>query len=68
MSKPSLCDLTATEASKRIRAGELTSVAYVESCLERIKTREPEVEAWVHLDPEQAEKLLEWTHDSIVHE
>ena len=21
-----------------------------------------------HLDPEQAEKLLEWTHDSIVHE
>jgi amidase len=42
--------LSASEAAARIRAGNLTSEALVRSCLERIDSREPQVNAWVHLD------------------
>jgi Asp-tRNA(Asn)/Glu-tRNA(Gln) amidotransferase A subunit family amidase len=47
-------ELTATEAARRIRAGELTSVELVQSCLDRIAEREPDVQAWAHLDSDQA--------------
>jgi len=46
--------LSAAEAARRIARGELTSVALVQSCLERIATREPEVEAWAWLNAELA--------------
>jgi Asp-tRNA(Asn)/Glu-tRNA(Gln) amidotransferase A subunit family amidase len=42
--------LSASEGAARIRAGNLTSEALVRSCLERIDSREPQVNAWVHLD------------------
>ena len=53
--------LSATEMAARVRAGEVTSVRLVESCLERIDAREGAVEAWEWLDDghvlEQARRL-----------
>lgn len=46
--------LSAAEAARRIARGELTSVALVRACLERIAARESEVHAWASLDPEAA--------------
>jgi Asp-tRNA(Asn)/Glu-tRNA(Gln) amidotransferase A subunit family amidase len=47
-------DLSATEASARIASGKLTSEALVAACIERIRGREKEVQAWAHFDPEAA--------------
>lgn len=44
------CELSATEALHRIAAGELKSIAWVESCLDRIDAREPDVQAWSYLN------------------
>lgn len=46
--------LSAQEAAQSIREGSITSVRLVESCLERIYEREPEVKAWAHFDAEAA--------------
>ncbi len=46
--------LSAVEAAAAIEAGTLTSEKLVQSCLERIAGREPEVHAWAFLDPELA--------------
>ncbi len=46
--------LTATEAARRIRDGELTSQELVQSCLDRIEEHEETIGAWVHLDKEYA--------------
>ena len=46
--------LSATEARARMRAGSLTAEAYLQACLERIRAREPEVRAWVHLEADKA--------------
>ncbi len=47
-----------------MRAGRVTSVELVESCLGRIRETEPRVEAWIYLDPEyalaQAKAVDEW--------
>ncbi len=43
-------ELSASEAARQIRAGELTSEGLVEACLARIEDREATVKAWVHLD------------------
>jgi amidase len=51
------CDLTAVEAISRIVQGKLTRAALVASCAERIKTREPQVQAWQYLDIEAALEL-----------
>ena len=51
---PKLNELTASEAARRIAAGEITSEAVVADCLSRIREREPAVQAWQHLDPEYA--------------
>ena len=48
------CFLPAGEAAAAISAGTLTSEALTASCLRRIAAREPEVHAWVWLDPEAA--------------
>src|SRR5271166_3368436 len=48
--------LTATAATRLIRAGRLRPETLMESCLARIATREPEVRAFAHLDPAQARR------------
>lgn len=49
-----LSALTAREAARRIEAGTLTAEALTRACLDRIAAREPAVNAWEFLDPEQA--------------
>jgi Asp-tRNA(Asn)/Glu-tRNA(Gln) amidotransferase A subunit family amidase len=46
--------LSAVALARLIDAGELTVEAVVESCLDRIRDRDPVVRAWAWLDPEQA--------------
>jgi Asp-tRNA(Asn)/Glu-tRNA(Gln) amidotransferase A subunit family amidase len=46
--------LSATEAAARIAAGTLKSEALVQACLERIRERDSEVQAWAFIDPEAA--------------
>ena len=55
MSKdPTAAGLSATEAARRIRDGELTSEELVQSCLERIDEIEDTIGAWTHLDKDYA--------------
>ena len=44
----------ASEAARLIREGAVTSVQYVEACLELIGKRDADVQAWAFLDPEYA--------------
>ncbi|NQW09234.1 MAG: amidase [Alphaproteobacteria bacterium] len=46
--------LTAWAALRRIEAGTLTAEALMQACQARIAEREPEVGAFIHLDPEAA--------------
>jgi Asp-tRNA(Asn)/Glu-tRNA(Gln) amidotransferase A subunit family amidase len=46
--------MTATEAARRIHAGDLDPEELMEACLARIAAREPVVQAFVHLEPTQA--------------
>jgi amidase len=50
----SLNELSATEIAGRIAARELTAEQVVADCLARIATREPEIHAFAHVDPELA--------------
>ncbi len=43
-------ELTAAEAARLVRAGELSPLDLVEALIERIEQTEPRVRAWVHLD------------------
>lgn len=45
-------DLTATEAAARIRQSKLRPVELVEACLDRMRTRDPHLGAFVHIDRE----------------
>jgi Asp-tRNA(Asn)/Glu-tRNA(Gln) amidotransferase A subunit family amidase len=47
-------ELSAGAAAEAIRAGQLTSEALVQACLERIAESDDKVQAWAHLDPELA--------------
>lgn len=47
-----LLDLTASAAGDLIARGELSSEALTRACLERIKQRNPDVGAFVHINPE----------------
>ena len=47
-------DLSAAEAARRIAAGALSAEELVRGCLERIRAREPQVQAWTFLDEEHA--------------
>ncbi|HEX6670221.1 MAG TPA: amidase [Gemmatimonadales bacterium] len=49
-----LSELTATEATRRIRAGRVTPTALLDACVARIDACDPEIRAWVHLDREEA--------------
>ncbi len=52
--KGSLYGLGVCEAVARLRDGSLSSRDLTAACLERIKAFDPEIEAWVFLDPEHA--------------
>ncbi|MBD3679696.1 MAG: amidase [Rhodobacteraceae bacterium] len=47
-------DLTATEALQRIEGGSLTAESYARDLLAVCAEKEPEVQAWPHLNPETA--------------
>jgi aspartyl-tRNA(Asn)/glutamyl-tRNA(Gln) amidotransferase subunit A len=51
-----LHDLTATEAARQIRTGEVNPVELLEACLARIDACDPEIRAWVHVDREGARR------------
>jgi amidase len=50
LSEIALNTLSATELAAAIAAGKVQSEALVAACLERIRARDPEVQAWAHLD------------------
>jgi amidase len=50
----SLCDLTAAEMARRLRAGELSAREVMQAHLDRIADRNPRLNAIVTLDPERA--------------
>lgn len=47
-------ELTIQEAGERMRAGELTAEKLMESCLERIHSREATIHAWVEVYEQEA--------------
>lgn len=49
-----LNELTASDAARRIAAGEIGSEAVVADCIRRVEAREPAVQAWEYLDPAYA--------------
>ena len=49
-----LIKISAVNAVEMMQKGEITSEEYVTAFLEHIKNREPEVGAWIFLDPEMA--------------
>ena len=42
----------AAETARRIRNGEWSAESVARACLERITTREPDIGAWAHVDPD----------------
>jgi Asp-tRNA(Asn)/Glu-tRNA(Gln) amidotransferase A subunit family amidase len=49
-----LNEMGAAEIVRRLARREITSSDVVEASLQRIAAREPEVQAWAHIDPERA--------------
>ncbi len=49
-----LIELSATDAIRKIRNGEITSEELVQACLDRIEQVDGEIEAWAHLKPDHA--------------
>ncbi|PYO20512.1 MAG: hypothetical protein DMD85_16655, partial [Candidatus Rokuibacteriota bacterium] len=43
-------DLGVRAAAAAIRAGEVTSAALVDACLDRIRDVDPSLRAWIHVD------------------
>lgn len=64
MPAESLTALSATEAAAEIARGAVSSEDYTRGCLDRIAALEPKVQAFAHLDPEnaltQARERDEW--------
>jgi Asp-tRNA(Asn)/Glu-tRNA(Gln) amidotransferase A subunit family amidase len=54
MDLTSLCSLSASEGARLIRDGVISSEQLVESCLARVRERDPDVQAWTFLDPAHA--------------
>ena len=46
--------LGANSAAAKIKAGELSSEALVQACLDRVSEREPQIRAWSWLDADAA--------------
>ena len=45
--------LSIAEAHAQMRAGKLTAVQLAEDCLARVSAREPDVQAWVHINADE---------------
>ncbi|MDH5557500.1 MAG: amidase [Alphaproteobacteria bacterium] len=58
-----LAALTASEAARQIRDGEITSQELVQGCLDRIDALEDNIGAWTHLDREYALAQAEAAQD-----
>ncbi len=54
-----LADLTALKARDEIARGAVKAVELAEACLERIASREPEVQAFAHFDPDYVMRQAE---------
>jgi Asp-tRNA(Asn)/Glu-tRNA(Gln) amidotransferase A subunit family amidase len=54
-----LADLTALQVRDEIARGAVKAVEVAEACLARIAEREPQVQAWAHLDPQHAIRQAE---------
>ena len=54
MTNRALNELTAMEALAGMASGEFSSEDITEACLDRIEAREETVQAWVHIDRDQA--------------
>jgi aspartyl-tRNA(Asn)/glutamyl-tRNA(Gln) amidotransferase subunit A len=52
--RTALAGLGVREAAARVRTGAVTATALVEACLETIRTLEPRLAAWVHVDADGA--------------
>jgi Asp-tRNA(Asn)/Glu-tRNA(Gln) amidotransferase A subunit family amidase len=63
MERRELWELSGAEAAGLIRAGRVTSVELVESCLGRIRDTEDQVQAWTYLDPEYAREQARASDD-----
>ena len=59
VSAADLADLPATAARERIGDGALRAGEYAAACLRRIRAREPEIAAWVHLDEAHVQRQAE---------
>jgi Asp-tRNA(Asn)/Glu-tRNA(Gln) amidotransferase A subunit family amidase len=46
--------LTATEAAAGLAQGDFTATELMRACLDRVAAREGDVQAWQHIDPDQA--------------
>ena len=46
--------LSASDAARAIADGAFTSEQLVEACLEQVRERDPQVQAWAYLDPDHA--------------
>ena len=56
--------LTASEALRQIDAGRLSPTDWVASCLERIRHREADIQAWVKVDDQILDEVKRrWEHD-----
>lgn len=53
-SRNELADLSASDAARMIRRGDITSRDLVAACVARIAAREPEVQAWEYFDADYA--------------
>lgn len=58
-----LVTMTAADAGRRIAAGALDPADLVDACLDRIREREPDVLAWVHVDEDGARRTARQRYD-----
>ena len=60
------CLMTLSEAARHIRAGGLSPLELLESCLENIDLLEPDVKAWVTIDREGALRQAKLLSDDAI--
>ncbi|MGI9426880.1 MAG: amidase [Hyphomicrobiaceae bacterium] len=54
MSLARLNELSASEAARAVATRQITARDLVEACLERVREREDDVQAWAYIDPDHA--------------